>query len=33
MTAPRSTYEVDGAAIRKARMARGIQMADLADTE
>jgi len=32
MTAPRSTYEVDGAAIRKARMARGIQMADLART-
>lgn len=30
MTAPRATYEVDGAAIRKLRMARGIQIADLA---
>ncbi|WP_073946480.1 helix-turn-helix domain-containing protein [Streptomyces kebangsaanensis] len=32
MTAPRATYEVDGAAIRRLRMARGIQMADLART-
>ncbi|EYT83963.1 DNA-binding protein [Streptomyces sp. Tu 6176] len=32
MTAPRATYEVDGAAIRKARMARGMTTADLART-
>ncbi|MFG3154263.1 helix-turn-helix domain-containing protein [Streptomyces sp. NPDC048219] len=32
MTAPRATYEVDGAAIRRLRMARGIQIADLART-
>ncbi|MEV6790869.1 helix-turn-helix transcriptional regulator [Streptomyces sp. NPDC051320] len=32
MTAPRATYEVDGAAIRTIRMARGIQIADLART-
>lgn len=32
MTAPRATYEVDGTAIRKFRMARGIQIADLART-
>jgi transcriptional regulator with XRE-family HTH domain len=30
MTAPRATYEVDGAAIRKLRMERGIKIADLA---
>ncbi|MFF9758616.1 helix-turn-helix domain-containing protein [Streptomyces caelestis] len=30
MTAPRATYEVDGAAIRKLRMSRGIQIVDLA---
>lgn len=30
MTAPRATYEVDGAAIRRVRMSRGIQIADLA---
>jgi transcriptional regulator with XRE-family HTH domain len=32
MTAPRATYEVDGAAIRKIRMERGITIADLART-
>ncbi|MEV0691821.1 helix-turn-helix transcriptional regulator [Streptomyces sp. NPDC050388] len=30
MTAPRATYEVDGSAIRKRRMALGMQIADLA---
>ncbi|MDT9688152.1 helix-turn-helix transcriptional regulator [Streptomyces sp. P9(2023)] len=30
MKAPRPTYEVDGAAIRKIRMSRGIKIADLA---
>ncbi|MFE5771401.1 helix-turn-helix domain-containing protein [Streptomyces sp. NPDC056485] len=30
MKAPRATYEVDGAAIRKIRMSRGIPIADLA---
>ncbi|MFD0146177.1 MULTISPECIES: helix-turn-helix domain-containing protein [unclassified Streptomyces] len=30
MQAPRPTFEVDGAAIRKIRMSRGIQIADLA---
>ncbi|MFJ2731446.1 helix-turn-helix domain-containing protein [Streptomyces sp. NPDC087317] len=32
MTAPRATYEVDGAAIRRLRMERGFQIADLART-
>ncbi|MFE1903853.1 helix-turn-helix domain-containing protein [Streptomyces gardneri] len=30
MQAPRPTFEVDGAAIRKIRMSRGIPIADLA---
>ncbi|WP_329424060.1 helix-turn-helix domain-containing protein [Streptomyces sp. NBC_01268] len=30
MQAPRPTYEVDGAAIRKLRMSSGLQIADLA---
>ncbi|OKK06449.1 hypothetical protein AMK26_10555 [Streptomyces sp. CB03234] len=30
MKAPRATYEVDGAAIRKIRMSRGQSIADLA---
>lgn len=32
MTAPDATYEVNGAAIRKARMSHGIQMQDLANS-
>lgn len=30
MKAPRATYEVDGAEIRRRRMARGMRIADLA---